>query len=38
MKGKGEVKIHIVARKSTNTGFKKMIGNALKSMHRKIIY
>jgi len=31
MKGKGQVKVHIIARKSTNTGFKKMIGNALRS-------
>ena len=30
MKGKGEVKIHIVARTSTNTAFKKKIDNTMK--------
>lgn len=34
MKGKGSVKVHIIARKATNTGFKKMIGNALKGMSK----
>jgi len=32
MKGKGNVKVHIVARKAQNTSFKKKVGQALLSI------
>jgi len=39
MKGKGNVKVHIVARKTHSTSFKKKIGQALlsKSLNKRII-
>lgn len=38
MKGKGDVKVHIVTRKATNTGFKKMIANAVKVNKDKHVF